>query len=439
MTPYREFLNLANVVLWLDSTFQSTVFQDTNKSISGVIDGPIKLWDDLSLNKTPLQGNGLYIETSNNEIIFKAIDFSLSGFNLNTPLNQTLTPPFTIWMVLKSNVPGGGSIFNSNGFSISIENDKWTVENGIKLEAGPVDTEWRLLQLTVLPNMVELKIDGVIQNSGNIGNIELSDVTLSSGNWSGEMGMLLIQKGIPSSDEVSQIENYAAKTFGLFMLDNLFLLLDAGDTSTLFTDALKTTLSLDGERVSLWADKSGWDHDVLDSSELKSPTLEIDIINGGKTFNTLNFADLFNYLGCTFVEDLSPPHTIWVVARLNNAASWSYLFAKSSNSGDGFFAKDNEWHLATDTSSPTDTNWHLFRFEYTPLGTTLWIDNTPHITSGVTSNPVSKIKIGSDFGEAISWGGQISFIAIQRSIPSPLQISTINNYIANKFGITVEM
>ena len=207
------------------------------------------------------------------------------------------------------------------------------------------------------------------------------------------------------------------------------LWLDASDTSTI-TEV--------GGAVSQWDDKSGSNLDLVQATAANQPT------SGTRTLNGLNVLDFdgSDWMRPAALSNITQPNTIFTVFDNDNAAVTAYLV-----DGFGNAATRHTFHFAFGGYSifagssllagTVDTNPHISRSVYDGASSNLFIDGVSTITGNAGSNSFDMITLGARIDNSSPFDGAIAEIIVVDGTLTAGEIADTEQYLANKWGITL--
>jgi len=260
----------------------------------------------------------------------------------------------------------------------------------------------------------------------------------------GSISEVIIYTRALSATEITQVNNYLTNKWLNFSvpsdLEGLQLWLDADDSSTI-TEA--------GGLVSAWNDKSGQGNNATQGTGSKQPTTEATTENGK---NVLDF-DGGDTLVLPAALDSIPnsAHTMFVVSnRSTEAATTNAIVSISAvaatrtvmfySSVAGRVSYRNAGSASADNSSNTNTNMQILRGTFDGASTvTSTVDNNTPVSSATAAAAADADTgtIGSRADTDLYLTGSISEILIYDRVLTSAEITNVETYLSNKWGITI--
>jgi len=207
------------------------------------------------------------------------------------------------------------------------------------------------------------------------------------------------------------------------------LWLDASDTSTI-TEV--------GGAVSQWDDKSGNGYDVAQGTAAAQPT------SGTRTINSLNVLDFdgsSDYLQIVnFSAAISQPNTVFVVASQDAGGSDVLIDSGTASPRTFFRTFLNQYQLSAGTGlsgGVPNTNPHIHMFVANSTSSVIEIDGSNVASGNAGTNGMDGATIGGAYSVGSYWDGAIAEVIIVDGTLTAEQIADTEQYLANKWGITL--
>jgi hypothetical protein len=212
--------------------------------------------------------------------------------------------------------------------------------------------------------------------------------------------------------------------------------LDASDTSTIIEDPIGSG------SVSQWDDKSTNNHDLTQATGTAQPTTGTRTIN---SLNVLDFDGTSDYMQVTYGSSISQPLTIFAVAQNDDPPAANVLWA-----GIIFNANAQLYLAGTITAhwinggDPTlsygtapDGNLNIYRVTYNGASTSLAINGDVKVTGTTGTHSPTGFTIGGSTTGSAPFDGVIGEAIVVEGAMTAQQIYDTENYLANKWGITL--
>lgn len=212
---------------------------------------------------------------------------------------------------------------------------------------------------------------------------------------------------------------------------------DARDATNLYDATSGGSQVVSGGTVARWADKSGNNRHLTQSTSGNRPTL---IANGKNGLPVLRFAadwlDLSSF-------SLAQPYTVFAVWKPTIAAA--YLFDDTTRSGAfvaaGLKLNDTDSYFgfyAGSVIETTDTHanaWMVGATVVNGASSSIFINGTQKVAANTGSNSIASIRLGASYAGAFS-GSDIAEFVIYNSALSDTDRAAIESYLIGKWGIS---
>jgi hypothetical protein len=209
-----------------------------------------------------------------------------------------------------------------------------------------------------------------------------------------------------------------------------------------------STLPSDSSSVSIWCDLSGNNHHVRQTTGANQPTFRTNQLNGkpavyfdGGDVLTKTNDNLLNGITNKTIfsvikgDALSTPYIWFLISTSSNAARTRMV----ATAGNVAALLDNNVNDNTGVSqSVTITNWNLITAYRNGSSINISINQAPFSTAVNTLTPVtdgSTLTIGAPTNLISAFSGYIAEIIVYSRTLSSSEITTVNSYLKNKYGI----
>jgi hypothetical protein len=278
------------------------------------------------------------------------------------------------------------------------------------------------------------------QTRGDAGTNEVGGITIGSSRtqteyFDGVIAEFIVVRGLLTDQMVLDMETYLAQKWGLTLefspLDlSPTLWLDAADTSTI-TDS--------GGSVSAWADKSFNGHDLGQLSSTEQP------ITNSRTLNGLNVIDFVSqdFLTMDTLKTVKQPFHVFMVAEADATGSVQYLLDRhpsGTNRVEFNYNASSNISLAAGTAmvgGTPDTNPHVIHLFLNGSSSETNIDSVNEVTGTTGTNSFDLMTLGSTYADTAHWDGAVAEVIVVEGSLTTQQISETEQYLANKWGITI--
>jgi hypothetical protein len=193
--------------------------------------------------------------------------------------------------------------------------------------------------------------------------------------------------------------------------------------------------------VSQWNDKSGNGYDLTQGTGANQPTTGSRTLNG---LNVLDFDGTSDYLAqsSAFSASLSS-WTVFAVMQADSTASIMYVvdgLSGGSRSAVGH-GSSTQYRLYQGTTvlegGTADASEHILRGVFDTTDT-LHVDGVSVISGNSGTGSLTGVVAGAQFNEAGAfWNGTIAELIVVDGTLTADEISRVENYLANKWGITL--
>lgn len=223
-------------------------------------------------------------------------------------------------------------------------------------------------------------------------------------------------------------------------LDAVFRPSDVSGLHVWLDAADSTTLTVPNGKVEEWRDKSGNGNKVNQSTEANRPNSGVKYKNG---YNTIDFdANTSDYLisSSPWTTPLTQPITVFIVSNTNSLNSTRYVFA-GLNAGEAVFFKDssNKYTMNAGASladsSAIDTAFHCWTLEFNGASSDLSKDGTSVATGNAGANGLTGMALGSSRLGTLFHDGSIGEVLIYDGALSAGDITSIETYLSDKWGL----
>jgi|GEM_PF-4306931 len=472
---------IANVTLgmqlWLDASDDTTVFSDAGCSSIASANGSVSCWKDNS-------GHGNNAVAGNSPTFKTNIMNGLSGISFNGSTNYlsvannssiALTGDMTIFGVMNftdysgwqtfisktnNNAPSSYDYyFNTSTGLPSFLRGNGSIASGVGGSVSPTAGVVNLVEVKSSGTNVYHYLNGN-SNGNGIFSVTLNDTsnnmligTRADGftRMKGTMGEIILYNKSLSLTENDAINSYLGNKWGitvkkytpLAVSSNNRLWLDAADADTLFTGSDCTTGSYpaNGANIGCWKDKSGNGTNATKSSN--TPKLSTNAING-------NSALLFDGVSSslTMPEFTLPTSqtSIAVFAPSNPNDGAGEILSTTSNAGGRYqLLRYNASSMYCwngrfySVDLPVTTSPHVTTLRQSGSAVQFYWDGAPQGGGSNINNEAFKVsQIGAlDVNNQNVMNGLISEIIIYSAALSNLQRLQVEQYLGNKWGVTI--
>jgi hypothetical protein len=208
---------------------------------------------------------------------------------------------------------------------------------------------------------------------------------------------------------------------------------DASDSSTLFQDDAGTTLAVaDGDAVGYWADKSGNNRHLAQSTTSAKPTLQTSERNGR---NTVRF-DGGDWLTKSYGVTLTQPFAVFVVVIQPSG---------NGNIYDGTAVTDRVVLNSTNpdvwagsavpgvaTMKPA---WNVYTAIYNTTSSSLRTNGLQTASGNAGTRNMAGFTVGASFAGSTGLTGDIAEIIVIDPLPDTTTIELVENYLINKWSL----
>lgn len=195
------------------------------------------------------------------------------------------------------------------------------------------------------------------------------------------------------------------------------------------------TLPADGSKIATWVDKTGQADNATQVDPLLQPIIEYNAFNG---LPSVRFDNLASGLQGGFTRNVGTNLTIFVVAQYDVGSTDSAIFEFKKGNNRAFFTESN---YADDTNgySATTGSLNMWRIQASDLNVIV-SENSTEIFNGVVRyssdfTGAGTYVLGDDFNSGNMLNGYISEILIFDQNLSGSDITTIETYLNNKWGL----
>ena len=203
-----------------------------------------------------------------------------------------------------------------------------------------------------------------------------------------------------------------------------------------------------GSAVSNWGDVSGFDNDASQSTSANQPTLVSNSMNGNPVirFNGTNSKLTLPTSATLGIQ--SNPYEMFVVAK-SASSNVQFLFAGGNNEqfeyhlnggtqGARFIPISSTYIDVAATGSYTDGNAHIFSARASSSGGAVRVDGIDGGTSSanILSSNSGALQLGVRSDGTYYFNGDIAEVILYNTNLSPSDRSTVEHYLANRYGIT---
>ena len=467
--PKVKPTDIANLVVWLDASDDTTITKDASNFVSQ--------WDDKSGN-----GNNMAQATSANQPVWtqgsisgkSVIRFDGTDDNMSVQTNAfSGDQEYTVFAIFKADAFGGPFNLTRTMWSIGVGGGGsrgqsiFSLNKGTNVEVNRLGAWTTFATSLVLdtPTMAtvrydagggtdELWIDSVAQavssssagtylfNNG-IFRLGITTVTNNPAYYSGDLGEIILFNRALTTQERTDIENYLNdKWITPTILEEspadvsgLSMWFDADDASTITSSAGK---------VSQWDDKSGNGNHATQATPSQQPTV---VSNGYGTRTTIAFADP---QGLTTTYNTGADSTIFAVFFHNHGAvqpTGPVWLVDSTSNANGFFPKyvdgnqyvgvaGTVWMSKISTfANNTFYNTAVVYDSTSPL-TELYVDGVLNDSTASAEDPGNNFMIGRrEIGSLThSLVGQIAEIIVYNKALTTGERQLVESYLNKKWN-----
>jgi len=466
-------IDISGCAMWFDATDPSTITlssgsltQWNDKSgngrnltaVSGYANATVSSAFQNGLNVFNFSGNGLYRASANSAV------YPLDAYIIVAL--KSLTAQSDVLSIGPTDADNFNSLIFSEGTQSRWKNGSSYGVRNVFSTSDETSTGFLLIQWSIANNNYLLRRNGILlgQSSsftytlpaGSIFQVGFRHQNITSANFSGYIGEIVVFNSQLSDSQRQQVEGYLANKWGLnpiygentpLMIPGCQLWLDGNDQSA-------DSMTLTGNTVNTWKDKSGSGYNFTQNSFASSTLPPISNIGPGKGVYFGSLQGLRN-------TSLPFPttYTIFAVAnQLTNSGASAYQYIlHSPHSADyivffgsrgGNFAtfagSASAWNDTTANSpassiATTANNVSLLCCTNNGITLTPYFNTVAMTTKTGTNATTTGMIIGCTFLESNHqpWLGTIGEIIIYNSVLTTTQRQTIEGYLARKWGLTL--
>jgi hypothetical protein len=441
----------SGLTLWLDGADATTITGTSN----------VTQWRDKSTSLAHFNTvSGAPRYTSSREgVVFNSIDV------MRTSINGTYTPGVSSLFVV-TNVSGAGNNW-AYVFSLGTNSDNALRYNstapgadgfGALVNGNPVYLNGKEMNLGLPSGILNNKsvIDGTIVNNGSPATLMQLGTSFMQRGLVGSIQEVLLYSTALTSGQRIQVEEYLKAKWGVVTLSpdtvpGLNLWLDAGDKSTLFTDAAGTVpVSFTSQSVALWKDKSATGNNATLPTSTTTPynTGAVAIYNDNNALPTLRFSGRNGYnLSGSLVPNGSSPATYFFVMNVlaGNNREQTALITGTYGVGQGrrFHVNTGSFRASLVNQSTAEHNQSLYNSSAYPVASVTmsttsisgWNNGSPFSTN-IGTNALSSGTAIAQIGYLAEFPlvGNISEMLIYNGELTTAQRQYIEGYLATKWG-----
>ena len=440
----------SGLTLWLDGADATTITGTSN----------VTQWRDKSTSLAHFNTvSGAPTYTSSTEGVVFNTDV------MRTSISGTYTPGVSSLFVV-TNVSGAGPGGYSYVFSVGTNSDtsvRYNINSpgsdgfGQLLDANSVYLNGRQINIGIPSGILNNKsvIDGTIATGITVTLMQLGTSFNNRGLVGSIQEILLYSTALTSGQRI-QVEEYLKAKWGVVNLSpdtvpGLNLWLDAGDKSTLFTDAAGTVpVSFTSQSVALWKDKSKTGNNATLPTSTVTPynTGAVAIYNDNNALPTLRFSGRNGYnLNGSLVPNGSAPATYFFVmnalAGINQEQTALITGTYGIGVGRRFHVNSGNFQadlviqsVASDTNKPYNAS--QYRIGSVTMSTTSisgWNNGSPFSTN-VSGNALNSGTGIAQIGYLAEFPlvGNISEMLIYNGQLTTAQRQYVEGYLATKWG-----
>ena len=267
--------------------------------------------------------------------------------------------------------------------------------------------------------------------SGNAGANALDGIKIPT-SFVGKFAEVAVFDRVLSDAEIAQMEAYLNDKWGIQPVP-----LQVGATAWFDASDPYTIIETSGS-VSEWRDKSGNGYDLTQGTGTAQPTTGTRTLNG---LNVLDFDGSSDYLQGAFGGTLSQPNTIFAVFQNDAASPADYIYdGDDGTNRHAFYLSSNKYNLfagGNPNGGTIDTDPHISKAVFNGAGSSLFIDGSSVFTGSVGTQSMDGITVGARYNGANFLDGAIAELIVVDGTLTADEISRVENYLANKWGITL--
>jgi hypothetical protein len=431
ITPVPEALGAA---LWLDASDTSTIVETS---------GSVSEWQDKSGNGNDLvQATSSLQPTTGTRTLngLNVIDFipndviSAASFNISQPI--------TLFAVATLDTSGATPQFLVNGSSTAFQafNQTARLYSGTNLQGStPLALSTGLLfRYTANSTSSSIYVDGSLDVSGDAGTsgmtvLDVGNQAATGRQWDGTVAEMAVFDRVLSDAEIAQMEAYLADKWGIQPIP-----LQVGATAWFDASDPYTIIETSGA-VSQWNDKSGNGNHLTQGTGADQPTTGTRTING---LNVLDFDGTSDYMQKIFGAATSSSTVHFIVLQSDSTASGPYVFdGTDTNRQTVFQTTSTRYQMYSgnslnSTAGALTTDVSLLTATFGSSGGLR--KNGASVIAGDTGTQVlNGVTLARRYTATGYMDGAIAeFIVVDGTLTAD-EISRVENYLANKWGITL--
>ena len=312
-------------------------------------------------------------------------------------------------------------------------------EGWLTNSSGTTSTDWLLSADT--QNLY--KANGINVTTSATGSAYLPNLSINNSTSQNASNFqivdIIIYSNYLTTVQIANIENYLANLYGLTTSINNLYYTPTNYTSLPVSGAYaRYQASNYNSSTNTWGDSTG-NSRTIPSSQITSTGISVVQSPLGFYGTDLSFIALQGTTSSKiqFTTATLTQYTLFHVARFTSASTGSIITSNTLNWSSGFYnginqvAYHNAWVTNT-TNSGSNNNWILSsdtQYLYRSNG----VNMTPVINIGTTYLPT--LSINSSTTQSTS-NFQIVDIIIYNTYLTPVQIASVENYLANIYGLT---
>lgn len=223
-----------------------------------------------------------------------------------------------------------------------------------------------------------------------------------------------------------------------------------------YTDAGKTTLAANGEKVYIWADQSGNGNDSVQSGvDSVKPEFVTNVVNSYPAIRFDGDAKM-RVASALTLNGADQPFSLFLVVKADSTAasicvgsfadasdaSAVHTFLEHVSSQYRIFRRDDGDSYASPSFGTPDTNWNYFSIVFTGTTISVWKNGAQILTDqamNVGTLSIDEISIGSfrySSSPANYWDGDIAEIAVYISAFGSSDRQRVEQYMADRYAIS---
>jgi hypothetical protein len=450
ITPVPEALGAA---LWLDASDTSTIVETS---------GSVSEWQDKSGNGYDLvQGTTSYQPTTGTRTLNSLNVLDFDNDNMENA-SVAAGSEFVVFIVADDDAISGTARYHMTGLTSAtpivgiVSGTDYRIYQGTTLDQGTATTGPKLWRAVFTDTTDTLHIDGTLEVSGNAGTNSMAGLRIGSAGGStysiyGAIAEIAVFDGTLTDAEIAQMEAYLNDKWGIQPIP-----LQVGATAWFDASDPYTIIETSGS-VSEWRDKSGNGYHVTQGTATNQPTTGSRTQNG---LNVLEFISGGDYLDGGDILDLGTnSFSSFTVVKWDDAlpaSPWGKHIAGSTDGRYGLYRTSttlnsqydpDAGNTGTVTYADTDTTTrlittvldrngasssHVLRIDGAVVATKAFTDPG---TSWDTSAPWRVGRYGTS--TSFDFDGVIGEIVLLFKTATADEISRVENYLANKWGIAL--